>query len=157
MQSFRGPQRCTGWGLTLRRRGMGPLAHHRKTASRCFRGIFANGGMKGHFGRSMDGPPTIAVPGPGAQHEEQPAWCSSNIQKVPETWLTRNGSQRLQSIQSMQEYQRLSLLDTATSLHACTCRATTWKVFSLFEHFGVGTSTSKALHELHVLQLLEGL
>ena len=57
-------QGCTGRGLTLRRRGIGPVAHHRRTASRCFRGIFANGGMKGHFGRSIDGPPTIAVPGP---------------------------------------------------------------------------------------------
>ena len=53
-----------GWSSTFRRRGMGPVAQYCRTTSRCFRGIFANEGMKGHFGRSMEGPPTIAVPGP---------------------------------------------------------------------------------------------
>ena len=54
----------SGAGFTLRKRGMGPVAQNCRTASRCFRGILAKGGMNGQLGRSMAGPPTAAVPGP---------------------------------------------------------------------------------------------
>ena len=143
---------------------MGPVAQYCRIISRCFRGIFANGGMKGHFGRSMEGPPTTAVPGPVRSMKNSLHSAAQTIAAVRDTSnkiqcllnaCRASRSCRIASYTASAQAQRMGtrqrlcmLLQAVKACEVCSFRRV---------HLKLSHSTRNARHEPVLLETSKGL